>query len=118
MERYFIAQAQGYEIRINRSSRTLTLLYNGSAVRSYPVAVGKPATPTPAGNFSIIEKRINPGGPFGARWMRFYGGYGIHGTNNPSSIGKYISNGCVRMYNSDAIDLYNKVTYGTPVRIT
>jgi hypothetical protein len=107
----------GYAITINRNTRTLTLSRNGVAISTYPVAVGKPATPTPLGNFRIIEKRMNPGGPFGARWMRFYGGNGIHGTNNPSSIGKAVSNGCVRMHNRDVIEVYNKVNYGTPVRV-
>jgi hypothetical protein len=50
--------------------------------------------------------------------MRFYAGYGIHGTNNSSSIGGAVSHGCVRMYNHDVIDLYNKVSYGTLVHIT
>lgn len=109
--------ASNYLIQINRDARTLTLFHGGAVVGSYPVAIGKPSTPTPLGNFSIVEKRMNPGGAFGARWMRFYSGYGIHGTNNPSSIGKAVSNGCVRMYNSDAIQVYNKVSYGTPVRI-
>jgi L,D-transpeptidase ErfK/SrfK len=107
----------GYAITINRAARTLTLFKNGAAIRTYPVAVGKPATPTPLGNFSIIEKRMNPGGAFGARWMRFAGGNGIHGTNNPSSIGKAISHGCVRMHNRDVIEVYSKVDYGTPVRV-
>jgi L,D-transpeptidase ErfK/SrfK len=110
-------QSGGYVIEINRDTRTLTLYRGGAAIRTYPVAVGKRATPTPLGNYSIIEKKMNPGGPFGARWMRFYAGYGIHGTNNPSSIGKAVSNGCVRMYNSAAMDLYSKVSVGTPVRI-
>lgn len=112
-----LIRANGYAITINRDARMLTLSKNGAAIRTYPVAVGKKATPTPIGNFSIIEKKLNPGGPFGARWMRFYAGYGMHGTNNPSSIGKAVSNGCVRMYNRDAIELYNKVDYGTPVQI-
>jgi L,D-transpeptidase ErfK/SrfK len=114
---YSQLQSGGYVIEINRDTRTLTLYSGGAAIRTYPVAVGKRATPTPLGNYSIIEKKMNPGGPFGARWMRFYGGMGIHGTNNPSSIGKAVSHGCVRMYNSAAIDLYSKVSVGTPVRV-
>lgn len=109
--------AGNYLIEINRATRMLTLFNGGTVVGRYPVAVGKPATPTPLGNFSIIEKRMNPGGAFGVRWMRFYNGYGIHGTNNPASIGKAVSNGCVRMYNSDVIQVYAKADYGTPVRI-
>lgn len=45
------------------------------------------------------------------------GDYGIHGTNNPSSIGKAVSNGCIRTYNNNIIELYNLVPIGTPVGI-
>ncbi|HYF81796.1 MAG TPA: L,D-transpeptidase [Clostridia bacterium] len=43
--------------------------------------------------------------------------YGIHGTNNPASIGTAASNGCVRMFNKDVEDLFNNVGVGTVVRI-
>lgn len=88
--------------------------------KSYPVAVGKPETPTPVGNWTIVQKALNPGGAFGARWMRLsipWGGYGIHGTNRPSSIGTAASHGCVRMYNADVIEVYDKTPVGTPVNI-
>jgi hypothetical protein len=68
-----------------------------------------------------VQKTLNPGGPFGVRWMRLsipWGGYGIHGTNNPSSIGKAVSHGCVRMYNEDVIQVYDLVPLGTPVNIS
>ncbi|MDF2588639.1 MAG: ErfK/YbiS/YcfS/YnhG family protein [Anaerocolumna sp.] len=109
-----------YSITINVANRTLTLYKNGAFYKSYTVAVGKPATPTPKGTFKIINKAINPNGPFGARWLGLNapgGGYGIHGTNNPRSIGKRVSNGCVRMYNSDVIELSNLVDIGTTVKI-
>ncbi|KAJ49729.1 lipoprotein-anchoring transpeptidase ErfK/SrfK [Clostridium tetanomorphum] len=107
-----------YSILINRSARRLILYKNGSAFKRYTVAVGKPSTPTPAGNFKIINKAINPGGPFGARWLGLsIRGYGIHGTNNPSSIGKAVSNGCIRLYNNSVIELFNLVSVGTPVKI-
>jgi peptidoglycan hydrolase-like protein with peptidoglycan-binding domain len=86
----------------------------------YPVAVGKKSTPSPLGDWVITQKTVNPGGPFGVRWMRLsvpWGGYGIHGTNNPKSIGKYASHGCIRMYNEDVIELYDMVKIGTPVSI-
>lgn len=109
---------QVYRITINTGARRLTLFKDGKAIRSYPVAVGKPSTPTPKGTFRIINKQINPGGPFGARWMGLSArGYGIHGTNNPSSIGKAISNGCIRMYNKDVIELFKLVSVGTTVKI-
>jgi L,D-transpeptidase ErfK/SrfK len=107
-------------ISIDVTQKILNLSEDSKIIRTYPVAVGKPETPTPLGNWTITEKTINPGGPFGARWMRLsipWGGYGIHGTDNPNSIGKAASHGCVRMYNDDVIDLYNRVEIGTPVSI-
>src|SRR5262245_46183110 len=57
-----------------------------------------------------------PGNPLGARAM-YIGGtiYRIHGTNQPSSIGKQVSSGCIRMLNEDVIDLYSRVDVGTKV---
>lgn len=61
---------------------------------------------------------MNPGGPFSARWMGLNRkGYGIHGTNNPSSIGNAVSHGCIRMYNKNVVELFNLVGVGTVVRI-
>ncbi|NPV26419.1 MAG: L,D-transpeptidase family protein [Firmicutes bacterium] len=107
-------------ISIDTEKKNLTLREGNRLIRTYPVAVGRPETPTPLGNWVITEKQLNPGGPFGARWMRLsipWGGYGIHGTNNPSSIGMAASHGCVRMFNEDVIELYDLVDIGTPVRI-
>jgi lipoprotein-anchoring transpeptidase ErfK/SrfK len=120
--RYFSEQdmyrAPKYSITINVAARKMTLFKDGKVFKTYPVAVGKPATPTPKGNFKIINKAINPGGPFGARWLGLNKkGYGIHGTNNPSSIGKNVSNGCIRTYNNNIIELANIVPIGTPVTI-
>ena len=107
-----------FSITINTMSKILTLYRNGRVFKSYPVAVGKPTTPTPMGTFTIINKQINPGGPFGSRWMGLSKPhYGIHGTNNPSSIGTAASNGCIRMYANDVEDLFNYVSVGTVVRI-
>ena len=57
-----------------------------------------------------------PGNPLGARAM-YIGGtvYRIHGTNAPSTIGKQVSSGCIRMLNEDVIDLYARVNVGTKV---
>lgn len=110
-----------YNIDIDVTQRILNLRRGSQLIKTYPVAVGQPGTPTPTGNWTIVQKTVNPGGPFGARWMRLsvpWGGYGIHGTDNPSSIGQAASHGCVRMYNEDVIELYNQVPIGTPVRIT
>jgi lipoprotein-anchoring transpeptidase ErfK/SrfK len=58
--------------------------------------------------------------PLGARALYLFQGkkdtlFRIHGTNDPSSIGKAVSSGCIRMLDSDVIDLYGRVTKGTPV---
>lgn len=106
-------------ITVDVSRRRLYFVL-GEKKKTYPVAVGKPATPTPIGNWTITEKVVDPGGPFGARWMRLsvpWGGYGIHGTNNPKSIGKAVSHGCIRMYNEDVIEIYPLTPIGTPVTI-
>ena len=82
------------------------------------MAVGKGSTPTPKGTFRIINKQLNPGGPYGARWMGLNSpGVGIHGTNNPSSIGGPVSHGCIRMFNRDVIELSRLVPIGTRVTI-
>lgn len=109
-----------YSIKINTKSHSLTLFRNNIIYRSYKVAVGKPSTPTPKGIFKIIDLAVNPGGPFGARWLGLnapYGDYGIHGTNNPSSIGKSVSNGCIRMFNRNVIELSSIIPIGTVVVI-
>lgn len=106
------------EFRINISSKTLSVYRNGNLIKEYPVATGKPTTPTPIGNFTIINKQLNPGGPYGTRWLGLSKkGYGIHGTNAPSSIGTAASNGCIRMFNSDIEELFDITNTGTVVRI-
>lgn len=114
---YFDTQ---YNITVDLEKKELTLKEGEQIIKVYPVAVGKPSTPTPTGNWRIIQKTQNPGGPFGARWMRInvpWGGYGIHGTNQPESIGQAVSHGCVRMNNEDVIELYDIVPLGTEVKI-
>jgi len=109
-----------YRISVDVVQKILTLTLGNDVVATFPVAVGKPQTPTPLGDWKIVLKTVNPGGPFGARWMRLsitFGGYGIHGTNNPASIGKAASHGCIRMFNEDVIKLYDLVPVGTPVKV-
>lgn len=106
------------EIIVNVSAKRLTVYRNGSIYREYIVAPGKPETPTPIGNFEVVNKEIDPGGPYGTRWLGLSArGYGIHGTNNPASIGTAASNGCIRMYNEDIEALFDITVVGTPVRI-
>ncbi|MDR7318566.1 L,D-transpeptidase [Brevibacillus nitrificans] len=114
-----------YNIRISIAKLRLDLYDASTRVRSFPVALGKIATSTPRGDFTIINKvpypDSYPGGPlsvFGTYWLGLSKPhYGIHGTNNPSSIGKYVSHGCIRMYNQDVNTLASLVPIGTPVRI-
>lgn len=109
-----------YYIIIDTNEKILTLYKENEYFKTYPVAVGKKNTPTPKGNFKIISKSLNPGGPYGSRWMALSvpgGHYGIHGTNNPDSIGKETSKGCIRLQNEDVIELYNLVSIGTEVEI-
>jgi lipoprotein-anchoring transpeptidase ErfK/SrfK len=61
----------------------------------------------------------SPHNPMGAEALTLSGGqYAIHGTNAPGSIGGFVSYGCIRMYNADILDLYNRVSFGTTVMVT
>jgi len=124
-------------ITVNKSKRTLTVYWNKTAIRKYPVALGRTNYVTPEGKFKIKTKVVNPrwsgggfaepvnGGdkknPLGYRWMGLTIGnknkYGIHGNNNPYSIGQNVSRGCIRMQNSDVAELYRMVEKNTPVWI-
>lgn len=107
-----------YRIIVDLSDHMLYLLDNDTVVRGFPVALGAMVTQTPQGEYSIINKVPNPGGPFGAFWMGLSKPhYGIHGTNDPSSIGHSVSHGCIRMYNADVLELSKLVPIGTRVTI-
>ena len=73
---------------------------------------------------AIGASRIASGNrnPLGTRWIGFHtkggGVYGIHGTNDPASVGKFVSHGCVRMLNKQVEELFELIDYGTPVNIT
>lgn len=110
-------------IEINLSLRRLKLFDRTRVHRVYPIAIGKPSTPTPPGNYHITRKIINPGGILGSRWLELSipsddGPYGIHGTTQPYSIGKAVSNGCVRMYNQDVEEVFSQTRIGTRVLIS
>lgn len=122
------------KIVINIASRSLALYQGNEKIRLYPLGLGKPYTPTPVGYYAIQSKDVNPtwvdpsdttkvipsgeDNPLGYRWMLLQGNYGIHGTNRPDSIGHYVSNGCIRMRESDVEALFDLVDVGTPVEIT
>jgi lipoprotein-anchoring transpeptidase ErfK/SrfK len=107
-----------FTIQISVSTKRLILKREGQVVKEYPIAVGKIVTATPVGDFVIVNREPNPGGPFGVMWLSLSKlHYGIHGTNNPASIGKAVSLGCIRMYNNDVLELASMVPNGTRVFI-
>lgn len=108
-----------YIIFIDINELTLSLLDKNTkkTIKKYPVAIGKKSTPSPIGQWQIISKALKKG-PFGGYWLGLnapWDTFGIHGTNNPSSIGSMASNGCIRMYNHDIIEIFNAVSYDTQV---
>src|SRR4051812_39004715 len=114
MELFFVARW----IDISISKHQLKLFDDNRLIKAYPIAVGKILSPTPSGTYEIINKQSNPGRPFGVLWMGLSKPhYGIHGTNNPASIGKNVSDGCIRMFNHDVLELSNRVPIGTWVVI-
>ncbi|HYX85759.1 MAG TPA: L,D-transpeptidase family protein [Gaiellales bacterium] len=135
---YTIGALSG-RIVIDQSSHMLTLYRYGKPSVSFPVAVGQPAYPTPDGHFFIISKVENPtwvpppdapwaqgavpippgpGNPLGTRWMGLSApGVGIHGTDDPASIGYSVSHGCIRMQIPDAERLFSMVSIGMSVVI-
>ncbi|HOB21172.1 MAG TPA: L,D-transpeptidase family protein [Candidatus Atribacteria bacterium] len=109
-----------YDIFIDLTESMLYLFENGQMIKKYPIAQGKPSTPSPVGIWHIINKARNWGTGFGTRWMGLdvpWGTYGIHGTNRPDSIGRMASKGCIRMRNRDVEELYSIVPYMTRVVI-
>lgn len=135
----------GYEpgtIVVKTGERRLYLVLGSGTALRYPVGVGK-AGKAWVGRTHIDGKHRNPawapprevkrdnprlpdvipGGsprnPMGVAALTLSGGeYAIHGTNVPSSIGGFVSYGCIRMYNQDIADLYNRVSVGTRVIVT
>ena len=118
-------------IEIDVSQRRLTFFRNGRAVLTATTAVGAPATPTPTGRFYVNQRLIpaDPQGPFGpgaigisafsnvlTGWTQG-GPVAIHGTNEPWSIGRSVSNGCIRLPNQVLRRLFRAVPAGTPVVI-
>ncbi len=107
-----------YRIEVSINNRQLKLFRNNVLQKQYPVAVGRMLHDTPVGSFIIINKAPNPGGPYGTMWMGLSKEhYGIHGTDDPSSIGKAVSRGCIRMHNRDVEELAGIVPVGTRVFI-
>ncbi|GEO25979.1 hypothetical protein AAC03nite_17640 [Alicyclobacillus acidoterrestris] len=109
-----------YTIEIDTEQPVLKLYRNGQLYRAWHVALGKSQTQTPVGDWQIVDKQKDWGGGFGTRWLGLnvpWGTYGIHGTNQPTSIGRFASHGCVRMKNRDVEQLFDIVPIGTRVVI-
>jgi lipoprotein-anchoring transpeptidase ErfK/SrfK len=118
-------------IVISIPDRKLVLMSGRQVLKVYDVAVGKPSTPSPEGEYRIANKIPNPtwygpgqivgpgkANPLGTRWMGLgYRGYGIHGTNAPGSIGTAASHGCIRMRKHDLEELFGLVDTGTTVEL-
>ena len=116
-------------IVVSIPDRKLVVVEDGVVLRVFPVAVGAAATPTPGGVYSVIDRipqptwyaphRVVPPGttnPLGTRWIGLSRkGYGIHGTNNPHSIGRRASHGCIRLRNAHVERLFEMVAVGDQV---
>lgn len=127
-------------LTVSQSEFVVRLWKDLKLVKTYPIATGQPAYPTPYGLYSIQNKQVDPvwsvpnsdwagelagtvvaGGtaenPLKSRWMGVTDGVGFHGTSEDYSIGTQASHGCMRMHVSDVEDLYDRVPVGTPVYI-
>ncbi|HEX6762221.1 MAG TPA: L,D-transpeptidase family protein [Gaiellaceae bacterium] len=129
----------GPVIVVVRGANSLTLYRGTKPVRRFSVATGQAIYPTPAGLWHIMDKQLDPwwypptydawakglkpvppgpSNPLGTRWMGLNApGVGIHGTDEPTSIGYSASHGCIRMQVPDAEWLFQRVSVGTPVVI-
>ena len=132
-----LAHRYGTFILVSRETFTLRLYKRLRLARTYPIAVGRAGLETPAGLYSIYDKQVNPSwhvplsswagslagqvippgpaDPIKARWLGFYSGAGIHGTDEISSIGSAASHGCIRMRIPDVEQLYDLVPLHTPI---
>jgi L,D-transpeptidase ErfK/SrfK len=119
------------QILVSIPDRKLAVLEQGKVIRTFPVSVGASVSPSPTGEFVIVHRISNPtyyhpgvvippGGdnPIGPRWIGLsQHGYGIHGTNQPESIGHAASHGCIRLRNRDIKQLFEMVRVGDVVEI-
>lgn len=120
-----------FSIIVDKSQNTMVLKTDEEMLKTYDVATGANNS-TPVGTFKIVNKLPHPtwfkagtvvpaGSPeniLGSRWLGFdLAGYGIHGTTDPQSLGRQVTQGCVRMSNSDVEELYSIIPVGTEVTI-
>lgn len=121
----------GYRLVVDRARLRLTVWQGCRKVRVFSIGLGKGSTPTPVGRFYLaaLMKPPTPGSVYGvyAYGLSAYsdvltdweggGIIGLHGTNDPSSIGRRMSHGCIRMRNRDIVSLVRILPLGTPVTI-
>jgi hypothetical protein len=121
-----------YHLAVSRAALRLTLYQGCSVARTFPVGIGKGSTPTPVGTFYLasLMQPPTPNTIYGAfayglsgysnviRNWRWGGVVGLHGTNDPSSVGQRVSHGCIRMLNRDIESLVRILPLGTPIVIS
>ena len=125
-------------IAVERDAKRLRLYKDLKLERKYPIAVGQAGLETKAGRYEVQDKQVNPAwhvpnsawagelagqtippgdpdNPLKARWIGFFDGQGIHGTDDIASLGQSASHGCIRMSIKDVKQLYDEVKEGTPL---
>jgi murein L,D-transpeptidase YcbB/YkuD len=121
----------GRTVVVSIPDRKLAVIENGNVIATFSVAVGAQATPSPTGQFQIVNRVSNPNyyrpgavipsgkdNPVGTRWVGLsQKGYGIHGTNAPKSVGHAASHGCIRLRNRDMERLFAMLQVGDAVEI-
>lgn len=119
------------QVVVSIPDRKLAVLEDGKVLRVFQVAVGADVSPSPTGEFQIVHRLTNPtyyhpgvvipagpNNPLGPRWVGLsQKGFGIHGTNQPLSIGKSASHGCIRMRNREIEQFFEMVSIGDTVSI-
>jgi len=115
-----------YNVPINAKSMIVVVVSQyrlhffsyGVQLRSFPCVTGRPSLPTPIGHFRVYQKVMWPGGPNGARMMKYHYPVAIHGTNQPWLLKRFprnFSHGCTRLLNKNVIWVYDHTPVGTRV---
>jgi L,D-transpeptidase ErfK/SrfK len=126
-----VNEAVARRVVVSIPDRKLAVVENNAVIEVYDVAVGAPNTPSPTGTFTIVNRVANPTyyhpgtviasgprNPIGTRWIGLnQKGYGIHGTDQPSSIGFAKSHGCIRLRNADVERLFERIRPGDVVEL-
>ena len=118
-------------VLVSIPDRKLAVIEDGEVLATFQIAVGAEKSPSPTGEFQIVNRVANPtyyhsgkviptgkDNPLGTRWLGLSEkGYGIHGTNMPWSVGHAASHGCIRLRNHDAERLFGMLRVGDLVKI-